>query len=276
MGCHHPLRAYKTRSGVVTLGREPPDTQPMQIPCGGCLGCRETKAQHWALRCNLEYNRHQETAFATLTYNEKTKPPTLSKRALQLFHKRLRRRKAAGTIRHFSCGEYGEQTGRPHYHTLLFGLGENEAEIIQEAWPHGHAYTVKATPGAINYVAGYTAKKLGDNRLAQEEQVDPETGEVFYFQPPFLQMSLKPGIGGEARRFTSSWRAYAVINGIKMTVPRYLHEAWKQQATPEQIEELENEKYETMKTKIRTQEQREKEEQLAIAKQKKKSRKRNY
>lgn len=276
MGCHHPLRAFRNRSGVVTLGREPPDTETLALPCGGCLGCRETKAKHWALRCHLEFTRHDQTAFVTLTYNEEKKPPTLSKRALQLFHKRLRRRKTARAVRHFSCGEYGEQTGRPHYHTLLFGVGENEKDLIQAAWPHGHAYTVKATPGAINYVAGYTAKKLGDNRLAQEEQIDPETGEVFNFQPPFLQMSLKPGIGGEARRFTQSWRAYAVNNGITMTVPRYLHEAWKKTATPEQIEQLANEKYETMKNKMKTTQERKNEEQLAIAKQQDKARKRKY
>lgn len=286
MACHHPLRAYKTRSGVVTLGREPPDTERIDIPCGGCIGCREAKAKEWALRCTLEYQNHDETAFATLTYNEQSVPPTLTKRDLQLFHKRIRRRKAARTVRHFSCGEYGENNGRPHYHSLLFGMGENEKEIIQEAWPHGYAYTVKASQGAINYVAGYTAKKYGDEQRGREERVpegygrervDKETGEVYWtWQPPFLQMSLKPGIGGDARKHTNSWRAYAVLNGQKQAVPRYLHEAWKKQATEEEIEQLANEKNEQMKTRKLTQQQREAAEQEGLAKRKIKAARRKY
>ena len=34
------------------------------------------------------------------------------------------------------------------------------------------------------------------------------------------------------------WRLYAVKDGHKMPVPRFLHEAWKAQATNEQMEQL--------------------------------------
>lgn len=237
----------------------------MLLPCGKCLGCREAKAKEWALRCRLEFNLYDQTAFTTLTYDEKNLPVTLQKRHLQLFLKRLRKRLAPDRhVRFFASGEYGETTKRPHYHSILFGLGENEKTVIQEAWPHGHAHTVKATHGAIAYVAGYTAKKYGEEREAQEERVDETTGEVYNYQPPFLQMSRKPGIGGEARKHKESWRKCAILNGKTQSVPRYLHEAWKQTATTEQKEQLDNEKREIMKQIVMTEQQRKAAEQIAI------------
>lgn len=240
------------------------------IPCGNCLGCREAKAKAWALRCRLELQEHPKAAFTTLTYSNEKLPPTLQKRHLQLFLKRLRfkfseGRKTSRTVRFFACGEYGERTKRPHYHAILFSASTADAEAIQKAWTYGHAHTVTATPAAINYVAGYTAKKLGEMREAQTEKVDPDTGEVYNHQPPFLQMSRRPGIGGEARqKFKTSWRNCAVMNGQTQPVPRYLHEAWKKTATKEELERLEDEKHELRKQIVQTKYQREAAETIAI------------
>ena len=81
-------------------------------------------------------------------------------------------------------------------------------------------------------------KKIGWRREEAQERVDPETGEVYQWQPPFVQMSRRPGIGGHARQWPSSWRLYAVDDGYKMPVPRFLHDSWKAQASKEEIEEL--------------------------------------
>lgn len=247
------------------------------IPCGKCLGCREAKAKEWALRCRLELQEHDAAAFTTLTYNNEKLPPTLQKRDLQLFLKRLRKRfngrKTNRNVRFFACGEYGERTHRPHYHAILFSASKEDAETIQQAWTWGNAHTMNATPATINYVAGYTAKKIGEGREQQEERVNPETGEVYDYQPPFIQMSRggktgKKGIGGDARdRHTNSWRKCAIVNGQTQAVPRYLHEAWKKTATTEQLEQLEDEKYETRKQIVQTKQQREAAEQIAITNQ---------
>lgn len=254
----------------------------MQLPCGQCLGCREAKAKEWALRCRLELQEHAGAAFTTLTYDEKNVPPTLNKRDLQLFLKRLRKRYARQSptrnVRFFACGEYGETTGRPHFHAILFGSSTADAQAIQKAWPHGHTMTVEANIKTINYVAGYTAKKLGDTNKGKEkrvaeghgkENVDPETGEVYYtWQPPFIQMSRKPGIGGDARdKYQQSWRKCAVNNGKTQAVPRYLHEQWKKNATPMQLEKLKDEKTKLLETIRQTPEQREAAYQIAIKKQ---------
>ncbi len=245
MGCFHPLRAFRSSNGAVSLGREPPDCKPLSLPCGGCLGCRMDNARAWALRCHLELQSHDDAVFSTLTYAPDNVPPTLRKSDLQAFLKRLRKR-APNRVRFFASGEYGDQTARPHYHAILYGLGERHAPLIEAAWsrngkPIGHVRTYTVTPAAISYVAGYSSKKIGW-KYDVKEQVDYETGEVYTWQPPFIQMSRRPGIGGEARRWAESWRLYGVHNGTRMPVPRYLHAAWKDIATDDQLEELLTEK----------------------------------
>lgn len=211
----------------------------MCLPCGKCTGCRTTNARAWALRCHLELQDHESAAFTTLTYSEQWLPPTLQKRDLQLFLKRLRKEKR---IRFFASGEYGEIRQRPHYHLLLYGASLADDDLIRETWGKGLTDVRAITPANINYVAGYTQKKLNDAEHTRHERVDPDTGEVFHWQPPFIQMSRRPGIGANAKQWTSSWRSYAIYNGTKMAVPRFLHEAWKATATEQQLEQLAEEK----------------------------------
>lgn len=265
VACFHPVRAWRTRAGVVSLGREPNDSESMQLPCGGCIGCRRAKAKAWSLRCQLELQRWDHAAFTTLTYDPDHVPVTLTKRHLQLFLKRLRRRLApTRTLRFFACGEYGEENGRPHFHAILYGLNDKDAATVSDCWRKGYAQTLNATPFSISYVAGYTAKKYGDNRRAQEEIVDQETGEVYNWVPPFLQMSRNPGIGGDARKHRESWRSFAVQNGHIQPVPRYLHDAWEKQATQQEKDELADEKYEKKKQIVQTRQQREAAEKIAL------------
>lgn len=115
--------------------------------------------------------------------------------------------------------------------------------MLHDTWRAGHTRTDPVTPARIAYVAGYTAKKVGYRAREAEERVDYTTGEIYHWQPPFLQMSRRPGIGSEARNFTNSWRLFAVSNGSKMPVPRYLHDAWKAQASTLDLEDLEYEKH---------------------------------
>ena len=66
---------------------------------------------------------HHKAVFTTLTYSNEHLPPTLDRKHLGGFVKRLRDRLARSepgrTIRFFGCGEYGTRTKRPHYHALL-------------------------------------------------------------------------------------------------------------------------------------------------------------
>lgn len=272
MPCYHPMSAWRASGGTVTLGREPPDANHLRLPCGKCIGCRSSRALGWALRCQLELQQHDEAVFTTLTYNDENLPPTLRKRDLQLWLKRLRRTlersqqrrelqhletntpASTQSLRFFGCGEYGETTGRPHYHAILFNLGVRHRDRIEDTWGLGHTRTEEITPARIAYTAGYVAKKIAIQFRGSYETVDPDTGEVtlrfskdtyhngIRWQDQFIQMSRRPGIGGQAREHWQSWRLFAVLNGTKLPVPRYLHEAWKQQADNIQKEELELEK----------------------------------
>lgn len=281
MPCFHPLPAWRTESREITLRKEPiAATADLKLPCGGCIGCRTDKARAWALRCHLELQQHQSAAFTTLTYDERHLPPTLEPEHLSLWLKRLRKAATTTTparpIRFFASGEYGETTGRPHYHAILFGLNGRDQALIERTWRNGHTNTVDANPATIAYVAGYSAKKIGWKQQTSSERVDPDTGEVYTWRPPFIQMSRRPGIGGHARQWPESWRLYAVHNGTIQAVPRYLHEAWKHQATPEEIDQLLYEKSQLTLRRDINELRLEAEEKIAIARQANRARRRKY
>lgn len=281
MACHHPLNAWRRPGGKPVVGNPPTGLSGAQyeflrLPCGRCLGCNETRAKHWALRCQLELNDHPTAAFVTLTYADEFLPPTLRKADLSAFLKRLRARisrheeelqiprDARRRIRFFASGEYGDRFQRPHYHALLFGVDPlADREHIRLSWgvarrnelgeyddalfqPFGILDIDKVTPKVISYVAGYCSKKLGWRREATE-RVDPDTGEVYRFQPPFTLASGggfgRVGIGGRARdAYPRSWRDFAVLGGARTSVPRYLHEGWRRVADPEDLQQLEADK----------------------------------
>lgn len=215
-----------------------------------CIGCAQREARSWALRCWLELQQHHTASFTTLTYAKKYVPVSLDKTDLQRWLKRLRKRLWSSskrsptirTLRFFASGEYGETTRRPHYHAILYGIDATEKELIEETWGLGHTHTDPITPERISYTAGYTAKKTGWRQLAKREYIDPTTGEYYWYQPPFVQMSRQPGIAAFARQWPKIWRDHAVYGGNKMPVPRYLHNAWLAQATEQELQELQQEK----------------------------------
>lgn len=241
----------------------------MRLPCGRCIGCTTGLRREWAFRCQLELRYHDAASFTTLTYDKESLPPTLEPRHLQLFIKRLRinlaRQSTARSVRFFGSGEYGESNQRPHYHAILYGVSERDRDLVEEAWGMGRTQTVDATPASIAYTAGYTAKKIEWGFLAREhERVDPETGEVYTWRQPFHRMSRRPGIADKARQYVTSWKRFAVENGIRTKVPRFLHEAWRKQATPLEQEELVFEKMTQALTRDTSEQRLREAEQIAM------------
>jgi len=211
------------------------------LPCGSCVGCQISRAREWAIRCSLELQKYSRASFVTLTYAEKYVPPTLSKSDLSKFTRSLR--KKLGSLRFFGCGEYGEtSTMRPHYHAILFGSEDHEA--AQRSWGKGFVTMSEVTPGRIAYTAGYCAKKLGFHR-AKGEEIDYSTGEIYTHQPPFLQMSRRPGIAGDFRAHWRSWRSTAIWQGRPFPVPRFLHASYLEHASVSELAALELEKVES-------------------------------
>lgn len=202
-------------SGGVSFRR--PDVQAyggLLIPCGTCIGCQLSRGREWAIRCGLELQDHVEACWCTLTYDSDFLPPTLRKVELSDFIERLRTWVDYDKFRFFGSGEYGERRGRPHYHVILFGLSMSAP--IQQAWPFGDVRVDSITDGTIPYVAGYAVKKVFSG-------APKHAG----YQPPFVLMSRRPGIGSAARRYVADWRRSAIYSGREVPVPRYLHEAYK-------------------------------------------------
>lgn len=251
MPCFWPRKAYR-KPGLPPSFREPPDVagfQVLNLPCGGCIGCRVRQARDWAIRCQLELQEHDAAAWVTLTYEDDHLPPTLAKWHLSGYLKRLRAATRPG-VRFFGVGEYGEKGGRPHYHAIIYGLPVT-TRALESSWKAGHVRVEPVTPANIAYTAGYAQKKIRQApRGAPPEDLRTRDGRIFCdpdgvpvpWTQPFRLSSRRPGIGGAARRFAPSWRSSAIFGRSEVPVPRFLHEAWKAVASASDIEALDLEK----------------------------------
>lgn len=187
--------------------------RPIQVPCGQCIGCRLEKARQWAVRLTHEAQFHTFRWFLTLTYDDDHLPKwgSLNKAHFQKFMKRLRKMHPGSNIRYMHCGEYGEQTQRPHYHAIVFGFPIDDLKRyklsprgdqtwvspkLDRVWGLGQVIVGSFSYDSAGYVARYVLKKqTGAAATAAYSRVDPETGEVIELQPPYVTMSLKPAIG---------------------------------------------------------------------------------
>lgn len=160
------------------------------FPCGQCLPCRLNRRRLWTHRLILESLKHENSIFVTLTYNPESLPEagTLVPLHLQLFLKRLRTAISPQKIRFYAVGEYGELSGRPHYHLALFGIGPEFTDVISRCWPFGSIDVGSLTLESAQYIAGYVVKKMTSTDDPRLEGRHPE----------FSRMSLKPGIGAIA------------------------------------------------------------------------------
>lgn len=214
MPCRSPLRQYHAPSGW-SFNAAKPHTDYRDLDCGMCIECRIRKSREWAIRCYHESKMHDRSSFITLTYADN--PITLVRRDIQLFFKSLRN--AGKKFRYFGCGEYGEQTLRPHWHIIVFGLdfpdrypwrksGENilyRSPFLERHWKYGQAEIGEVTFESARYVAGYCFKKLSGPAA---DEADPDTGlraydrvladgTVFEVAKEMLLCSKRPAIGLE-------------------------------------------------------------------------------
>lgn len=232
--CYHPQAAFRTPStgSVVFVG--PGQISNLTLPCGQCLGCRLERSRQWAVRCMHEAKMHPYSSFVTLTYSEENLPfrSSLSLRDHQLFMKRLRK---SHNVRFYSCGEYGPENGRPHFHLCIFGYhfpdrvpfgrGFYRSAELEGLWTLGNSSVSDLTFERAAYAARYVCDKInGDKAKPHYERVDQETGEIYSLRPEFNLMSRRPGIGSSFYdKFHSEMYPSdtVIVNGRTAKPPRY-------------------------------------------------------
>lgn len=254
-----------------------------ELPCGQCIGCRLERSRSWAARCVHEASLYDQNCFVTLTYMDSTVPKTkdglltLSKKDLQLFMKRLRKKHPDQTIRFFACGEYGDETLRPHYHMIIFNYYPPDALFFQrkkgfnyflstelaELWPHGQHAVGECNFDTAAYTARYVLKKIG-GELAEQHY----NGRT----PEFCTMSRKPGLGLEwYNRFTSDLYNHdrcVVRDNLICRPPRYYDRLYDLQQ-PETMADLKRQrKHRAQENTNNTPERLEARERVAQVKQK--------
>jgi hypothetical protein len=263
MPCYKPLKAWKARRanpsgkrGITFNKSEGFSDQPVELPCGQCIGCRLEKSRQWAMRCMNEAQLHEDNCFLTLTYDDKHLPPNANLHLphFQKFLKRLRKSLHPQKIRFFHCGEYGQndpqnpkhneqygisELGRPHYHALIFGWIPDDLELIRDKdgirlymshyleklWPYGYNTVGSVTFDSAAYVARYCVKKInGDNKSDHYRRTNPQTGETIEINSEYTTMSRRPGIGtGWYEKYKSDVfpKDYTVINGKRVKPPKF-------------------------------------------------------
>lgn len=193
---------------IVETGESPEPR--ILVPCGKCVVCQENRRNAWAARLELEARTSACSFFATLTYNDESRPGELRIEHLQKFIKRARK---SVPFRFFACGEYGDQFGREHFHIALFFADKHEFgeiyALLNDKWRLGFVKLDSLTWNRCRYVAKYTIKQLFSV---------PE-GKT----PPFAVMSRRPGIGYDFFAGTGQYcHDYLVLeNGQHQALPRY-------------------------------------------------------
>lgn len=138
------------------------------FPCGKCIECLKDRQNSWKIRLVEEARDHKFVYFFTLTYNDDSVPFTtlpggtrvnhVSKYDIQLWVKRsrinfVRKLKREIDFKYFITSEYGPNTGRPHYHGIVFtDVSPTYISLMFHDWSSNY--------GFVNFSSvGWSAKK---------------------------------------------------------------------------------------------------------------------
>lgn len=218
------------------------------IPCRHCWACSMNYSAEWATRIMFEAKKYedgkiQRNFFITLTYDDLHLPiaetlyyngkkyendgtwinGTLNFRDIDRFIKAMRKEfelQGHKGVRFYLCGEYGENTYRPHYHLILmncpldmsqfydchvdkkFFKAHWKSKQVERWWseprkkgqeeykPLGMVDIAELEWGDAAYTARYTAKKIFKDYTKENYY---EAGMI----PETVRMSRRPGIGSE-------------------------------------------------------------------------------
>lgn len=188
-----------------------------------------------------EASLYEDNLFLTLTYSPEHLPDdqSLDVETWKLFMKRLKKSYKGKSIRFYHCGEYGDQTDRPHYHAIIFNHDFEDKQFLKytelghkiytsarldEIWGLGDCYIGDVTFESAAYCARYVMKKRNGPPAAEHYQ-----GR----KPEYSTQSRRPGIG---QPWLAKWKKdiyphdYVVMNGKKLKPPKYYDAKTKEEA----------------------------------------------
>lgn len=190
------------------------------VPCGKCIECLKDAQNSWKIRLTEEARDHLYVYFFTLTYNDDSVPFTIlddgtrvnhvSKIDIQLWIKRNRIKYERMfnrdiDFKYFVTSEYGPNTGRPHYHGILYtDISPTFIALMFNDWKDNFGFVnfsdvrhskKKSFRRCISSVGNYVAKyclKPHQLRTEAEFRINGYIEQVL-IPPPFRLMSH--GIG---------------------------------------------------------------------------------
>lgn len=231
------------------------DKNKILAPCMRCMSCRIKRSAEWSMRLQHEFKEFEyKGMFLTLTYSDEHIHPrhSLVKKDLQDFFKRLRRRLKKRKIKYFACGEYGENTDRPHYHAIIIGLSnlsKYDRKMVGKSWPwcdwtpqRIRKSMGSVTPDSILYTTSYIQKKfINSDKEVVEIYFDGNEGE---FQLQSKGIGEKHIIKNKADVEKTGKVKY---KGKEVGLPRYYHSKVE---VPREIKDInKKEMYKTLKEK---------------------------
>ncbi|WNK12966.1 MAG: replication initiator protein [Microvirus sp.] len=172
--------------------------------------------------------------------------------------KRRKTKLAINYVRYYMCGEYGDQTRRPHYHMCVYGWRPKDEKFwstsrssiqsriytsatLDKIWRLGKIWIGDVTFESAAYVARYIMKKvLGQAAANHYTEIDASTGEIKQRNPEYTRMSLKPGIGARwlEKYATDVYpEGKVVVRGHTSTSPKYYDKKFKKMS-PLEYEDL--------------------------------------
>lgn len=223
MSCYFPFKVDNPNFGQ--------DGQPAKIPvgCGKCPYCLQRRSNNWVFRCMQHAKTARSAIWCTLTYSQ---PPlddnnmmTLRKRDPQNFFKRLRDRTGTKDIKYYLCGEYGDNTERPHFHAVIFNASAEDIEACWTGFREVLSTGEFVQLGICDFdevnenTVMYTAKYMNKGKLIPKFEGDKRLPEFQLFSKGLGANYLTPEIIKYHQEDIS--RQFAYVDGFKKALPRY-------------------------------------------------------
>lgn len=198
-------------------------TRYMEVPCGRCASCLIRRRLQWQFRLEQEQKASDFSCFLTLTYDEQHHSGHVSKDHIQRWLKRFRKSLSGRgfKLRYFIVAEYGLETGRPHYHGLLFFSGSGSISeslldwLVSESWTYGNIHYGTVSEKSIAYCCKYHITRVDDAKFPDRERT-------------FCLMSRRPGIGFNycithfKYHIDDTSRFHSILpGGMPVSLPRY-------------------------------------------------------